>query len=196
MRCFISTETIGPCRVPTRKLPSYGSYASFSDPDGNRWVLQQVKTRLPGRGLSLDVATLTELFQETEKTPRHVRADRSETPLVRLVCGLRGCARARKDSRRSSQRCNAPHRRCSCRTCVRVSMRSDIVPGAVFPDYELRPAPTQTTDGTAVSSSASVQLCRPGEPSIGMIPRIIGGLDSTGCSDHRTSFAENSGATC
>jgi catechol 2,3-dioxygenase-like lactoylglutathione lyase family enzyme len=46
---------------------SYGSYASFNDPDGNRWVLQQVKTRLPGRGLSLDVATLTELLQETEK---------------------------------------------------------------------------------------------------------------------------------
>ena len=52
---------------PDPKLPSYGSYASFSDPDGNRWVLQQVKTRLPGRGLSLDVATLTELLQETEK---------------------------------------------------------------------------------------------------------------------------------
>ena len=46
---------------------SYGSYASFNDPDGNRWVLQEVKTRLPGRGISLDVATLTELLQETEK---------------------------------------------------------------------------------------------------------------------------------
>jgi catechol 2,3-dioxygenase-like lactoylglutathione lyase family enzyme len=45
---------------------SYGSYASFSDPDGNQWVLQEVKTRLPGRGLSLDVATLTDLLQETE----------------------------------------------------------------------------------------------------------------------------------
>jgi len=56
-----------PVPGPDPKLPSYGSYASFSDPDGNRWVLQQVKTRLPGRGLSLDVATLTELFQETEK---------------------------------------------------------------------------------------------------------------------------------
>ena len=52
---------------PDPDHPSYGSYASFSDPDGNRWVLQQVKTRLPGRGLSLDVATLTELLQETEK---------------------------------------------------------------------------------------------------------------------------------
>jgi catechol 2,3-dioxygenase-like lactoylglutathione lyase family enzyme len=47
--------------------PSYGSYASFADPDGNRWILQQVKTRLPGRGLSLDVTTLTELLQETEQ---------------------------------------------------------------------------------------------------------------------------------
>ncbi|MCP2245491.1 VOC family protein [Lentzea aerocolonigenes] len=28
---------------------SYGSYASFSDPDGNGWVLQEVTTRLPGR---------------------------------------------------------------------------------------------------------------------------------------------------
>jgi catechol 2,3-dioxygenase-like lactoylglutathione lyase family enzyme len=46
---------------------SYFSFASFSDPDGNSWLLQQVKTRLPGRGLSLDVATLTELLQETEK---------------------------------------------------------------------------------------------------------------------------------
>ena len=52
---------------PDAERPSYGSYASFSDPDGNRWVLQQVNTRLPGRGLSVDVETLTELFQETEK---------------------------------------------------------------------------------------------------------------------------------
>jgi catechol 2,3-dioxygenase-like lactoylglutathione lyase family enzyme len=52
---------------PDAERPSYGSYASFTDPDGNRWVLQQVKTRLPGRGLSLDLAALTELFQETEK---------------------------------------------------------------------------------------------------------------------------------
>jgi catechol 2,3-dioxygenase-like lactoylglutathione lyase family enzyme len=56
-----------PVPGPDPKLPSYGSYASFSDPDGNRWVLQQVSTRLPGRGLSNDVATLTDLLQETEK---------------------------------------------------------------------------------------------------------------------------------
>ena len=28
---------------------SYGSYATFSDPDGNAWVLQEVTTRFPGR---------------------------------------------------------------------------------------------------------------------------------------------------
>ena len=26
-----------------------GSFASFSDPDGNGWLLQEVKTRAPGR---------------------------------------------------------------------------------------------------------------------------------------------------
>ena len=28
---------------------SYGSFATFADPDGNRWLLQEVTTRLPGR---------------------------------------------------------------------------------------------------------------------------------------------------
>jgi catechol 2,3-dioxygenase-like lactoylglutathione lyase family enzyme len=53
-------------REPTGR--SYATYASFSDPDGNSWLLQEIKTRLPGRGLSsMDVPTLTELLQETEK---------------------------------------------------------------------------------------------------------------------------------
>ena len=56
-----------PVPGPDPKLQSYGSYASFSDPDGNRWVLQQVTERLPGRGLSLDVGALTALLQETER---------------------------------------------------------------------------------------------------------------------------------
>jgi catechol 2,3-dioxygenase-like lactoylglutathione lyase family enzyme len=32
---------------PARR--SYASFASFSDPDGNGWVLQEITTRLPGR---------------------------------------------------------------------------------------------------------------------------------------------------
>jgi catechol 2,3-dioxygenase-like lactoylglutathione lyase family enzyme len=34
-------------RDPERR--SYFSYATFSDPDGNSWLLQEVTTRLPGR---------------------------------------------------------------------------------------------------------------------------------------------------
>jgi catechol 2,3-dioxygenase-like lactoylglutathione lyase family enzyme len=47
---------------------SYFSFATFSDPDGNTWLFQEITTRLPGRGLSnLDVSTLTELLRETEQ---------------------------------------------------------------------------------------------------------------------------------
>ena len=34
---------------PAPDHASYGSYATFSDPDGNRWLLQEVTNRLPGR---------------------------------------------------------------------------------------------------------------------------------------------------
>jgi catechol 2,3-dioxygenase-like lactoylglutathione lyase family enzyme len=38
-------------RVPGRdpENRSYQTYAAFSDPDGNEWLLQEIKTRLPGR---------------------------------------------------------------------------------------------------------------------------------------------------
>jgi catechol 2,3-dioxygenase-like lactoylglutathione lyase family enzyme len=53
---------------PDPQRRSYFSFASFSDPDGNSWLLQEIKTRLAGRGFSsLDVATLTELLREAEK---------------------------------------------------------------------------------------------------------------------------------
>jgi catechol 2,3-dioxygenase-like lactoylglutathione lyase family enzyme len=34
---------------PDPDRASYGSYASFSDPDGNTWLLQEITKRLPGR---------------------------------------------------------------------------------------------------------------------------------------------------
>jgi catechol 2,3-dioxygenase-like lactoylglutathione lyase family enzyme len=52
-------------RDPQRQ--SYRSLAMFSDPDGNTWMLQEVTTRLPGRGFSSDAATLTDLLVEAEK---------------------------------------------------------------------------------------------------------------------------------
>ncbi len=41
----------GEARVPgpAPDHATYGSFASFSDPDGNGWVLQEITTRLPGR---------------------------------------------------------------------------------------------------------------------------------------------------
>jgi predicted enzyme related to lactoylglutathione lyase len=39
---------------PAPEHASYGSFASFSDPDGNGWLLQEVTSRLPGR---IDPAT-------------------------------------------------------------------------------------------------------------------------------------------
>src|ERR1700730_7018137 len=53
---------------PDPEHRSYRTFASFSDPDGNGWLLQEITTRLPGRGLSnLDVSTLTDLLVETEQ---------------------------------------------------------------------------------------------------------------------------------
>jgi catechol 2,3-dioxygenase-like lactoylglutathione lyase family enzyme len=34
---------------PAPERATYGSFASFSDPDGNTWLLQEISTRLPGR---------------------------------------------------------------------------------------------------------------------------------------------------
>ena len=64
---FQPDGTSGRISGPAPDHASYRSFATFRDPDGNGWVLQEVKTRLPGRGLSLDVATLTELLRETEE---------------------------------------------------------------------------------------------------------------------------------
>lgn len=34
---------------PHPATDSYGTYASFADPDGNQWTIQQVVTKFPGR---------------------------------------------------------------------------------------------------------------------------------------------------
>ena len=61
-------ESSGRVSGPDPGHRSYFSFATFSDPDGNTLLLQEITTRLPGRGLSnLDVSTLTELLLETEQ---------------------------------------------------------------------------------------------------------------------------------
>jgi catechol 2,3-dioxygenase-like lactoylglutathione lyase family enzyme len=41
--------TEGRVAGPAPERGSYGSFVSFSDPDGNGWVIQEVTVRLPGR---------------------------------------------------------------------------------------------------------------------------------------------------
>jgi catechol 2,3-dioxygenase-like lactoylglutathione lyase family enzyme len=52
---------------PDPERRSYLTYASFSDPDGNGWLLQEIKTRLPGREWddSIDVGEFADLLHET-----------------------------------------------------------------------------------------------------------------------------------
>jgi catechol 2,3-dioxygenase-like lactoylglutathione lyase family enzyme len=55
---------------PDPERRTYCSYASFSDPDGNGWVLQEVTTRLPGRlwsDFGTDVGSLADFLHEAEE---------------------------------------------------------------------------------------------------------------------------------
>jgi catechol 2,3-dioxygenase-like lactoylglutathione lyase family enzyme len=77
---FRPNRTSGRVDGPAPDHASYRSFATFNDPDGNTWLLQEITTRLPGRGeSSVDIATLTELLREAEthhgayepKAPKH-----------------------------------------------------------------------------------------------------------------------------
>ena len=92
---------------------SYSSFASFSDPDGNSWQLQEIKTRLPGRGFrALDTQALIELLREAEQhhggyeptAPKHhwsdfygayiVARERGSTPEQAAEEGVRNVERS------------------------------------------------------------------------------------------------------
>ena len=53
---FQSNGANGRINGPAPDHASYGSFATFSDPDGNGWLLQEITTRLPGR---IDAAQTT-----------------------------------------------------------------------------------------------------------------------------------------
>ena len=46
---FQPDGTSGRISGPAPERASYRSFATFSDPDGNGWLLQEITTRLPGR---------------------------------------------------------------------------------------------------------------------------------------------------
>jgi catechol 2,3-dioxygenase-like lactoylglutathione lyase family enzyme len=63
---------------------SYFSFASFEDPDGNCWLLQEITTRFPDRewqqtqARPTDVATLAELLHETSEHHDHYEKTHAE----------------------------------------------------------------------------------------------------------------------
>ncbi len=56
---------------PNPQRRSYASYASFSDPDGNGWVLQEVTVRLPGDPKTRDASFTPEVVNAV----RHMMGD-------------------------------------------------------------------------------------------------------------------------
>jgi len=65
-----------PVSGPDPERRSYFSYASFSDPDGNGWLLQEVTVRLPGR-VDANETTFTS-STELAKTLRRAEAAHGE----------------------------------------------------------------------------------------------------------------------
>ena len=70
--------TVENSRIPGRDPEgrSYFTFASFEDPDGNSWLLQEIVMRAPGRewkseARPSDVATLAELLHETAEHHDH-----------------------------------------------------------------------------------------------------------------------------
>ena len=63
---------------------SYFSFASFEDPDGNNWLLQEITARPPGRewkstkAQPVDVATLADLLRETGEHHDHYEKTHAE----------------------------------------------------------------------------------------------------------------------
>jgi catechol 2,3-dioxygenase-like lactoylglutathione lyase family enzyme len=46
---FHHAGTAGRVPGPAPERATYGSFAAFADPDGNRWMVQEVTARAPGR---------------------------------------------------------------------------------------------------------------------------------------------------
>ena len=86
-----ASEARAPGLDPLRR--SYASYASFSDPDGNGWLLQEVTTRLPGR-VDFERYDLRIRDGPGERAPpRGARTRRTREAHRSTRCGLAGLVR-------------------------------------------------------------------------------------------------------
>jgi predicted enzyme related to lactoylglutathione lyase len=66
---FQRDDTSGRLAGPADERASYSSFATFNDPDGNTWLLQEVTTRLPGRidAAETSYASVDDLRQALER---------------------------------------------------------------------------------------------------------------------------------
>ena len=74
-------QPASPVPGPDPQGRSYQTYASFSDPDGNGWLLQEIKARLPGReweDLTGTIASRAGLLKETAE--HHDPYEKSHAP--------------------------------------------------------------------------------------------------------------------
>jgi predicted enzyme related to lactoylglutathione lyase len=60
---FNRVDPAGRLSGPSIERPSYGSFLSFKDPDGNEWLVQQIKARLPGRVDATAVSDLSDALK-------------------------------------------------------------------------------------------------------------------------------------
>jgi catechol 2,3-dioxygenase-like lactoylglutathione lyase family enzyme len=87
---------------PDPQRRSYASFASFSDPDGNGWLLQEVTARLPGRVDAHGTAFTSPT--ELAGALRRGRARRAREADRPARCGLAGLVRRIHRSRTGRQR--------------------------------------------------------------------------------------------
>ena len=64
---FQPDGTSGRGSGPARDHASYSSFATFNDPDGNGWLVQEVNARLPGRATGASFARLSDLAETLQR---------------------------------------------------------------------------------------------------------------------------------
>jgi len=66
---------------PAPDRTTYGSFATFSDPDGNGWLLQEITTRLPGRidPAETSFASVSDLAQAVKVPPEETMSSTRST---------------------------------------------------------------------------------------------------------------------
>ena len=74
---------------PNPQRKSYASYASFSDPDDNTWLLQEITTRFPGR-IDRDATRARHAAERSEAEVIHasVSRERVERPQARAHAAM------------------------------------------------------------------------------------------------------------